>query len=314
MDHCIDLKAIRDAAGRIGDRAHRTPIATCSTLDDRTGARLFFKCEHLQRGGAFKIRGATNAILQLPDPVRDVVTHSSGNHAQAVALAARASGRTAHIVMPSNTTPAKIAAVRDYGARVTECEPTLAAREENAARLLEETGGALIHPYDHPHTIAGQGTAGLELLDQVDDLDVVMAPVGGGGLMSGLAVATRALRPGARVVGAEPAGADDAARSRDAGHFIPQTDSRTVADGLRTSLGEHTTWPILRDLLDDLVVVEEAEIVAAMRLLWERAKLPVEPSSAVPLAVLLRRPPWAAGKRVGVILSGGNANLDALPW
>jgi len=314
MDHCIDLAAIQAAARRIGDRAHRTPIHTCSTLDDRAGARLFFKCENFQRGGAFKIRGATNAILQLDDSVRDVVTHSSGNHAQAVALAARASGRHAHIVMPANTTPAKIAAVRGYGARVVECEPTLEAREATAARLLEETGGALIHPYDHPHTIAGQGTAGLEMLDQVDDLDVVMAPVGGGGLMSGLTVAARALRPGILCIGGEPKGADDAARSRAAGKYLPQTNPRTVADGLRTSLGEHTTWPILRDLLDDLVVVEEEEIVAAMRLLWERAKLLVEPSCAVPLAALLRRPDWAQGNRVGVILSGGNANLDALPW
>jgi len=197
---------------------------------------------------------------------------------------------------------------------VVECEPTLEAREATAARLLEETGGALIHPYDHPHTIAGQGTAGLEMLDQVDDLDVVMAPVGGGGLMSGLTVAARALRPGILCIGGEPKGADDAARSRAAGKYLPQTNPRTVADGLRTSLGEHTTWPILRDLLDDLVVVEEEEIVAAMRLLWERAKLLVEPSCAVPLAALLRRPDWAQGNRVGVILSGGNANLDALPW
>jgi len=312
--YAVDGDAIRAAAVRIAPLIHRTPVATCATLDRLAGRALFFKCEQYQKVGAFKFRGACNAVLQLPDEVaaRGVVTHSSGNHAQALALAARLRGIPAHIVMPNNATPAKRRAVEGYGARVIECVPTLEARETTAAAVIAETGATLIPPYNHPHVIAGQGTAALELLEQVPGLEAIVAPVGGGGLVSGVAVAARGR---ARVFAAEPLGADDAARSRAAGQLILQTAPNTIADGLLTSLGD-LTWPIVRDLVEEVLTVTEEEIVAAMRLAWERAKLLIEPSAAVPLAVVLserfRQLPGLP--RVGIILSGGNANLDKLPW
>jgi threonine dehydratase len=315
--YAADLDAVRAAAGRIAGLAHRTPVATCATLDRLAGRRLFFKCEHLQKAGAFKFRGALNAVRRLPDEAaaRGVVTHSSGNHAQALALAARLRGVPAHIVMPTTATPVKRRAVEGYGGRVVECEPTLQARTATAAAVQAETGATLIHPYDHPDVIAGQGTVALELLGQVPDLDAIVTPVGGGGLLSGVCVAARALRPGIRIFAAEPAGADDAARSFAAGRLIPQTSPRTIADGLLTSLGE-LTWPILRDHVERVVTVTEEEIVQAMRLAWERGKLLIEPSAAVPLAAVLTDEFGAlAGiERVGVVLSGGNVNLDQLPW
>lgn len=315
--YAADLAAVQEAAQRIAGLAHRTPVATCSTLDRLAGRQLFFKCEHLQKVGAFKFRGACNAVRKLPDAVaaRGVVTHSSGNHAQALALAARCRGVSAHVVMPRTAQPVKRRAVEEYGGRVILCEPTLAARQAAADAVRAETGATLVHPYDHPDVIAGQGTVALELLEQVADLDAVVAPVGGGGLLSGICVAARALRPTLRVVGAEPAGADDAARSLAAGRLLPQTGPNTLADGLLTSLGE-LTWPILRDHVAEILTVTEEEIVRAMRLAWERAKLLIEPSAAVAVAAVLsdrlRGRPGLA--RVGVVLSGGNANLDALPW
>jgi threonine dehydratase len=315
--YACDLSDIEQAARRIGRLAHRTPVETCSTLDRRAGRQLFFKCEHLQRGGAFKFRGAVNAVAQLAPDVgrRGVVTHSSGNHAQALALAARVHNLPAHVVMPSNASPVKQRAVQEYGARVILCEPTLTARETTAARVLEETGGTLIPPYNHPHVIAGQGTTALELLDQVPDLDAIVAPIGGGGLVAGMTLAAKARQPRIRVFAAEPAGADDAFRSKAAGALIPQTDPRTIADGLLTSLGD-LTWPVVHDLVDGVIRVQEAEIVAAMRLTWERAKLLIEPSSAVAVAAVLsdefRGMPGLT--RVAVVLSGGNVNLDRLPW
>lgn len=313
----VTAEDVRAAARRLEGVVHRTPVMTCATLDAMAGRRLFFKCEHLQRVGAFKFRGASNAVLQLPDDVaaRGVVTHSSGNHAQAIALAARMRGIPAHIVMPSNAAAPKKAAVKGYGARIVECEPTLPARESTAARVLEETGGTLISPYDHPHIIAGQGTAALELLEQAPDLDAIVAPVGGGGLVSGTcAVATEAPR-GVRVFAAEPKGADDAARSKAAGERILQTDPRTVADGLLTSLGD-LTWPYVRDVVERVITAEEDEIIRAMRLSWERAKLLVEPSAATAVAAVLTEEFRGLGgmPRVGVILSGGNVDLAKLPW
>jgi threonine dehydratase/serine racemase len=315
--YAADLSDVRAAAGRIAQWAHRTPVATCATLDRLAGRSLFFKCEHLQKAGAFKFRGACNAVMKLPAQAaaRGVVTHSSGNHAGALALAARLRGIPAHVVMPANSSAVKRRAVEEYGGRVVTCEPTLAARETTAAAVVAETGGTLIPPYDHPDVIAGQGTVALELLDQVPNLDAVVAPVGGGGLVSGVALAVAALAPSVRVVAAEPAAADDAARSKAAGKLVPQTNPRTVADGLRTSLGEWT-WPVLRDRVERVVTVSEEEILTALRLAWERAKLLIEPSSAVALAAVLT-PEFRALDglgRVGVVLSGGNVDLDALPW
>lgn len=302
------------AAERVAPFVHRTPVATCATLDGLAGRALFLKCENLQRVGAFKYRGATNAVRQLTDEqaARGVVTHSSGNHAQALARAAAERGIDAHIVMPRGAPICKRTAVQGYGARIIDCEPTQAAREQAADAAVRETGGALIPPYDHPHVIAGQGTAVLELLDEVPDLDTVIAPVGGGGLASGMCLAVAARGAKVRALGAEPAGADDAARSLARGERLPQLDPRTVADGLRTGLGE-LTFPILREHLRGILTVDDEGIVAAMRLLFERAKLVVEPSGAVGLAAVLAHPE-ACGERVGIVLTGGNVDLDALPW
>jgi threonine dehydratase/serine racemase len=315
--YAADLAAIRAAASRIAGIAHVTPVATCMTLDRLAGRSLFFKCEHLQKVGAFKFRGACNAVRKLPEDVavRGVVTHSSGNHAQALALAAKLRGIPAHIVMPRNASPVKRRAVEGYGGRVIACEPNLEARESTAAAVLAETGATLIPPYNHPDVIAGQGTTALELLDQAPGLDAIIAPVGGGGLLAGVTLAAKGLNPAIRIFAAEPKGADDAARSKAAGMLIAQTGPRTVADGLLTSLGD-LTWPVLRDLVERVITVSEDEIVAAMRLAWERAKLLIEPSAAVAVAAALsdefRRLDGIS--RVGVVLSGGNANLDALPW
>jgi len=317
MTYGVDLAAVLDAASRIAGLVHRTPVMTCATLDRLAGRALFLKCENLQKVGAFKFRGACNAVGKLaPEQAAlGVATHSSGNHAQALALAAKLRGIPAHIVMPSNAPPVKRRAVEGYGGHVIECVPTLAAREETAAAVVAATGATLIPPYDHPDVIAGQGTAALELLEQVADLEAVVAPVGGGGLVAGLCIAAKGVRPSVRVFAAEPAGADDAARSKASGVLIPQTAPRTIADGLLTSLGT-LTWPILRDLVERVVLVSEEEIQSAMRLVWERAKLLIEPSAAVAVAAVLseefRELPGLS--RVGVVLSGGNVDLDRLPW
>ncbi|MBI5488841.1 MAG: pyridoxal-phosphate dependent enzyme [Deltaproteobacteria bacterium] len=310
-----DLRAIREAAARIAPWIHRTPVMTCAALDERAGARLFFKCENLQRVGAFKMRGASNAVFSLSDEeVRNgVATHSSGNHAQALARAARNRGVAAHIVMPDNAPAVKRAAVAGYGGRIVPCAPTLAARESTLWEVVAQTGAAFVHPYDDHRIIAGQGTAALELLEEIPDLDAVVAPVGGGGLASGTALAVHGLAPRVRVVAAEPRNADDAFRSLREGRIVPSEDPRTVADGLRTSLGVRN-FAILREHLDRVILASEEAIVAAMRLLWERAKLVVEPSGAVPLAALLEDAGELRARRIGVILSGGNVDLDRLPW
>ena len=316
-EYACDLAAVRDAATRIAGIVHRTPVMTSETLDRLAGRHLFFKCENLQKVGAFKYRGATNAVRRLSDAeaARGVVTHSSGNHAQALALAARVRGVPAYIVMPRTAPAVKRAAVEGYGGIVTACEPNLAAREEAAAALVARTGATLIPPFDHPDVIAGQGTAALELLEDVPDLDAVVACVGGGGLIAGCTVAARGLKPGIRVFGAEPLGADDAARSKEKGEWVPQTTPDTIADGLLTSTGQ-LTWPVIRDLVERVYTVTDDEIRAAMRLVWGRMKLIVEPSGAVGAAVVLgdafRALPGL--RRVGVIFSGGNVNLDKLWW
>ena len=315
--YAADLNDVRDAARRIAGRAHRTPVMTCATIDHLAGRSIFFKCEHLQKVGAFKFRGACNAIMKLPDELaaRGVVTHSSGNHAQAVALAARMRGVAAHIVMPNNALRVKRRAVQGYGGRVVECVPTLEARETTAQAVIEETGATFVHPYNHPDIIAGQGTISLELVEQVPQLDAIVAPIGGGGLISGICVAAKGLNPAIRIFAAEPLGADDAARSMAAGRFILQTGPDTIADGLLTSMGD-LTWPIVRDHVERVVTVTEEQIVDAMRLAWERAKLLIEPSAAVPIAAVLSDEFKAVEglDRVAVVLSGGNTDLDNLPW
>jgi threonine dehydratase/serine racemase len=282
--YAADLGAVREAAARIAGFVHRTPVMTSETLDRLAGRHVHFKCENLQKTGAFKYRGATNAVRNL-------------------------------IVMPRTAPAVKKAAVEGYGGVITFCEPTLAAREETAAAVVAKTGGTLIPPFDHPDVIAGQGTAALELLEDVPNLDAVVAPVGGGGLLSGFCVASRGLNPAIRVFGAEPLGADDAARSKAAGRFIPQTAPNTIADGLLTSLGE-LTWPIIRDQVERVVTVTEDQIRAAMRLVWERMKLVIEPSAAVAAAAVLSDGfrSLAGVRKVGVVFSGGNVSLDKLYW
>ncbi len=307
----VDLATIRAAHRRIAPHVHRTPVMTCAAIDACAERAVGLKCENLQRVGAFKIRGATNAVLRLDDEqaARGVVTHSSGNHAQALARAARTRGIACYVVMPTNAPVVKRAATEGYGATIHPCEPTLAAREEGARRVMEETGATLIPPFDHPDVIAGQGTVALELLDQIEDLDAVIAPVGGGGLLAGITLALREAAPHVRVFAAEPAGADDAWRSKQRGERVPMTDPRTIADGLRTSLGD-LTWPVLRDHVEAVLRVSEDEIVGSMRALFERAKLVVEPSGAVSLAAALGDEFRAETslRRVAVVLSGGNVD------
>ena len=313
----VEFSDVQSARERIDSNVIRTPVMTCTTLDRMAGRRLFFKCENLQKVGAFKFRGACNAVLKLSDEVAasGVLTHSSGNHAQALALAAKMRGIAAHIVMPDNAPAVKQRAVAGYGARIILCELTLPARESTAAAVQAETGGTLIHPYDQPDIIAGQGTVALELMEQVEGLDAIVAPVGGGGLISGTCIAAKAMNPKIRIFAAEPAGADDAARSFAAGERIPQTSPNTIADGLLTSLGE-LTWPIIREHVEQIITVSDEDIIAAMRLIWERAKTIIEPSAAVGFAAVLSDhfKVLHGLQRVAVILTGGNVDLERLPW
>jgi threonine dehydratase len=306
---------IRAAAQRIAPYAHRTPVMTSAFFDRLTGGQLYFKCENLQKVGAFKFRGACNAVFSLPDEAlrRGVATHSSGNHAQALALAARLRGTKAYIVMPRNAPEVKRRAVADYGAQIIPCEPTVADREGTAARVVDQTGATLIHPYNDPRIIAGQGTAALELLANVPDLDYLLAPVGGGGLISGTAIAAAGVSPKTRVIAAEPAAADDACRSLRAGRILPSENPQTIADGLRTSLGE-LTFAAIQQHVQEIVIVSEEAIVTALRHVWERMKIVIEPSSAVPVAALVEKKLDVAGKRVGIVLSGGNVDLANLPF
>ncbi len=311
---------LESACERVRGHVHSTPVLTCRTLDQMAGARLFFKAENFQKVGAFKYRGAWNALAAMPERERSrgVVTQSSGNHAQALALAAREHGVAAHIVMPNNAPAVKVAAVRGYGAEIVFCPPTPEARDEATAELLERTGGMLVHPFDDARIVAGQSTAAQELMGEIADLDLLLAPVGGGGLMSGTALAARFFGSsssgrGLRAIGAEPAGADDAHRSLRSGILQKNAQVDTIADGLRTHLSP-LTFGILREHLDDLVTVGESEIRSAMRLVWERMKIVIEPSAAVAVAAALYRELGRKYARIGIVLSGGNVDLDHLPW
>ncbi|MFZ1731249.1 MAG: pyridoxal-phosphate dependent enzyme [Bacteroidota bacterium] len=309
------LSDIEASAERIAPWAHRTPVMTSSSIETIAGCQLFFKCENFQKVGAFKFRGASNAVLSLGDDeaASGVATHSSGNHAQALALAAKLRGIPAHIVMPSNAPAIKKAAVAGYGARIVECEPTLEARETTLDAVVRETGAAFVHPYNDIRVITGQATAARELIQDIPDLDILLTPVGGGGLLSGSALSAHYLSPQTQVIAAEPEGADDALRSFRAGYIIPSENPRTIADGLLTSLGDKT-FAIIQKHVHDIISVPDDAIIRAMRLIWERMNIIVEPSAAVPLAAILEGRVQSAGKRVGIILSGGNLDLERLPW
>ncbi|MBC7923795.1 MAG: pyridoxal-phosphate dependent enzyme [Ferruginibacter sp.] len=309
------LAILREAADRIAPFIHRTPVLTSRSIDAFTGAAIFFKCENFQKVGAFKIRGAMNAVLLLTaaERSRGVATHSSGNHAQAVALASRDNGAKAYVVMPETAPEVKRKAVLGYGAEVVTCRPTLEAREEALAHVVARTGAAVVHPFNDYRVIAGQATAALELLEDVPDLDVVMAPVGGGGLLSGTALAVHYLAPRAEVIAGEPAGANDAWLSLRAGAIQPADYVKTIADGLLTTLGDKT-FPIIQRYVKEIITVTDEQIVEAMRLVWERMKIIIEPSCAVPLAALIKEKEYFQGKRVGIILTGGNVDLAKLPF
>lgn len=315
MTNTIELSTIREAAARIAPWAHRTPVLTSQYFDRLCDGQVFFKCENFQKVGAFKFRGAMNAVAQLndADAARGVVTHSSGNHAQALALTARLRGIPAFIVMPRNAPTVKRNAVADYGAEIIPCEPNVADRERTCDEVQQRTGATLIHPYNDLRIIAGQATAALELLEEVPDLDLVVAPVGGGGLLSGTALTVSFLRKQAQVYGAEPRGADDAWQSLAAGQIVPSVNPQTIADGLRTSLGD-LTFPLIQQHVAQIVCVSEEAIASAMRDVWERMKIVIEPSAAVPLAALLGDELKLEGRRAGVIFSGGNVDLANLPW
>jgi threonine dehydratase len=307
---------IEAAARRIAPYVHRTPVMVSELINREAGCDILFKCENLQRVGAFKARGAHNAVLCLDQRQRStgVATHSSGNHAAALALAASHFGIPAFIVMPENAPATKVAAVRAYGGDITFCEATLAARESTLGAVCRRTGATFIPPYDSAAVIAGQGTCGLEIAEQVDPApDILLAPVGGGGLLAGCAIAAKKMLPGTRVIGAEPAGADDARRSFVSGSWQPQLAPDTVADGLRTSLGR-LNFDLISQYVDDILCADDSAIIDATRLIWTRMKLVVEPSAAVGLAVVLSHPGHFAGQRVAIVLSGGNVDIDKLPW
>lgn len=312
----LTLSDIRAARARIAPHVKLTPVLTHEALDAATGAKPFFKCENLQAMGAFKARGAANAVFSLTDAeaARGVVTHSSGNHGAAVARAARLRGIPGYVVMPHNAPAAKVRNVESYGGRIVTCEPNLTAREAACAKIAAETGAVLVHPFDDYAVMAGQGTATLELLEQAGPLDLVLCPVGGGGLLCGTAVAAKGTQPGLRVIGVEPAAADDVAQSFRARRPISIAHVDTIADGLRTNVTGARNLPLILQHVDDIVTVSEEEIVTAMRTLWEHLKLVVEPSAAVPFAALQSGRLDGRGRRVGVILTGGNVDLEKLPW
>ena len=311
----LNLETVRAAHQRIRSYIHRTPVLTNSWLNDACRASLFFKCENFQKIGAFKARGATNAVFALDDEIarRGVATHSSGNHGAAVARAAKLRGVPSHIVMPSNSAKVKIRSVQGYGADVVFCEPTEESRELKCAEVINKTGATLIHSFENEHVIAGQGTAAMEFLEDVPELDVIMCPIGGGGLLSGTAIAAKSMRPQITVVAVEPENADDAAQSFHAGRRLVTEKNFTIADGLRTNIGE-PNFAIIQQYVDDIVTVSEEAIVFAMRTIWETMKIVIEPSAAVPYAAIQGSKIDLGDKRVGIILTGGNIDLDALPW
>jgi threonine dehydratase len=303
------------AVKRISPHVHNTPVLESRTLNERTGANIYLKCENFQRMGAFKMRGATNAILQLSKGERamGVVTHSSGNFAQALALAARSLDTKAYIVMPSNAAGVKKEAVIDYGAEIIECAPTLNAREKTCEEIQKKTGATFIHPSNDLNVILGQGTAAYEFIREVKDLDVILTPVGGGGLVAGTAIAVHYLLPESETIGSEPFGADDAYLSMKIGKIQPSVNPKTIADGLKTQLGDQN-FPIIRKYVSNIIRVEESEIIHAMHYIWERMKIVIEPSSAVAVAALFRKRERFLKRKVGIIISGGNVDLDQLPF
>ena len=311
----LNLDAIRGAHERIRPYIHRTPVLTNSWLNDARRASLFFKCENFQKIGAFKARGATNAVFALDDETArgGVATHSSGNHGAAVARAAKLRGIAAHIVMPSNSAKVKIRAVESYGAHVVFCEPTEESREIKCAEVINKTGATLIHSFENERVIAGQGTAAMELLEDIPNLDVIMCPVGGGGLLSGTAIAAKSMRSQIKVIAVEPENADDAAQSFRAGRRLVTEKKFTIADGLRTNIGE-PNFAIIQQYVDDIMTVSEEAIVSAMRTIWETMKIVIEPSAGVPHAAIQEGKIDTGGRSVGIILTGGNVDLDALPW
>ena len=315
--YAASIDDVRSAAERIKGVGHRTPVLTSKTLDQLAGRKLFFKCENFQKVGAFKFRGGWNAVSMLSnnEAKKGVCTHSSGNHAQAVAYSAQKRGIPAYIVMPDNSPDVKLNAVKGYGANVTLCEPTLEARRTTLDEIAKKTGAAVIHPFNNPNVIAGQGTAALELIEEIGALDAVIAPIGGGGLMSGTCITTRSLLPKAKLFGAEPKGADDAYRSLKEGKMLPQENPNTICDGLLTSMGENT-WNILKDHLNDIYTVSDDEVIKAMKLIWERMKIIIEPSCATPVAVVMGTEfkQLKGIEKIGIILTGGNIDLSKLPF
>jgi len=309
------LKDIQEAYQRIRPFVHRTPLMSSSYLNSVFGAELYFKCENFQKVGAFKFRGATNAIMMLSEDEKSkgVITHSSGNHAAALSLAAKQAGIRAYIVMPSTAPEVKKVAVAGYGAVISYCEPTLAARISTAQKIIDKTGATFIHPYDNFNVICGQGTASLEMMEDVAKLEIVVCPVGGGGLLSGTATAVKGLNANVKVFAAEPLGADDASRSFHSGELVREHNPETIADGLLTTLSERT-FGIIQDKVDDIITVDEDTIVKGMKLIWERMKIIVEPSSATVLGAIIKYPELFSGRKVGVILSGGNVDLRNLPF
>lgn len=300
---------------RIAPYIHRTPVLTSSYLNDLTGAELFFKCENFQKAGAFKVRGACNAVFGLSDEMaaKGVATHSSGNHALSLSYAAGQRGIPCHVVMPRTAPQAKKDAVRGYGGVITECEPSTSSREAVFAEVEARTGAEFVHPYNDPRVIAGQGTCSRELLEQVEGLEAVVAPIGGGGMISGTCLTLSNIAPGVEVFAAEPLNADDAARSFRAGHIIADDAPETVADGLKVPLKD-LTWHFVSGHVKDVLTATEEQIVDAMKLIWKRMKIVMEPSSAVPLACILANRERFRGRRIGVIVTGGNVDLDRLPW
>jgi threonine dehydratase len=308
-------KEVQDARERVRPYIHNTPVITSRLIDELSGAVIYFKCENFQKMGAFKMRGAVNAILQLSDVEREkgVVTHSSGNFAQALSLASKNLGVKAYIVMPSNAPLVKKNAVQSYDGIISESEPTLKAREKEANRIVNETGGTFLHPSNNTNVILGQGTAAMDLLEEVPDLDYIFTPVGGGGLLAGTAMASHYFGDACKIIGGEPMQADDAYRSMLSGTIETNDKVNTIADGLRTNLGDKN-FPIIKKYVNEIIRVEEQEIIDAMKLLWERLKVVIEPSSAVPFAALLKEKNRFQGKRIGIILSGGNVDLTKLAF
>jgi threonine dehydratase len=311
----LTFEDVERAYDRIRNKINRTPVMTSETLDRSAGTRLFFKCENLQKTGAFKARGATNAVFSLSDDdaARGVVTHSSGNHAAALARAAALRSIPAYIVMPTNAPRAKQDSVRRYGGEIVLCEPTLADRERTADEVRARTGASLVHPYNDLRVMAGQGTTAWELIEDVPDLDMIVCPVGGGGHISGIGVVAKHVKPDATVIGVEPSGAADARESLRSDRIVPMTSPDTIADGLRTSLGEHT-FATIREHVDDIVTVDDDAIVEAMRTIWSVMKLIVEPSGAVAYAAVATGAIDVTDRNVGLVLTGGNLDLDRLPW